>query len=224
MFLDVYWGKIGWYFLAFLVLGFFSHWLSLVGRRLSFWISTGCVVPLRQDWAFFCYTGSGRVGHVWSARKKAPEILHVWELNPGLEEDQQCDIFPQWLSQVSVWNIDLGPKRCSTTKSRKLDPVSWKNWPHGVQWWLNSTGYSTKNWRGGFCFLVFWSSLASHFWYSTCVVYHLNLNQAYDITVVEVPQKCCFVSTITFSQPQTLSHPLRTSLSCQQGSISTWLC
>ena len=58
---------------------FFSHHLSMVGLQPSSLMSTGCVVPLRGDWAIFCHTGSRRVGRVWSAKKKIP-----WNTSPWL--------------------------------------------------------------------------------------------------------------------------------------------
>jgi len=70
------------------MLSFFylSHCLSRVGLWPSSSISTGCVVPLRGDWAVFCRVGSGRVGRVWSAREKSLLILHHGrELNPATE-------------------------------------------------------------------------------------------------------------------------------------------
>jgi len=75
--------------------GFFSisHCLSVVGLWPSSSLSTGCVVPLRGDWAIFYHAGSGRVGRVWSAREKSLEILrHGWELNPGRRKDRQWAI------------------------------------------------------------------------------------------------------------------------------------
>jgi len=38
---------------------YLNHRLSVAGLWLSFTISTGCVVPLKKDWAFFCHVGSG---------------------------------------------------------------------------------------------------------------------------------------------------------------------
>jgi len=66
-----------------------SQRLSVVGLRPSSSLSTGCVMSLRGDCAFFCHTGSGRVGRVWSAREKSLEIFRRgWELNPGHKEDR----------------------------------------------------------------------------------------------------------------------------------------
>ena len=41
------------------LLSLISHRLSVVGHRPSFSMTTGCVMPLRGDWAIFCLAGSG---------------------------------------------------------------------------------------------------------------------------------------------------------------------
>jgi len=64
-----------WRVILYRLFSSFSHRLSVVGLRPSFSLSTGCVVPLKGDWAIFCHAGSGWVGRVWSAREKSLEIL-----------------------------------------------------------------------------------------------------------------------------------------------------
>ena len=68
---------------------------AIEGRLSHFlphWLRTGRVVPLREDWAIFCHTGSGRVSRVW------PEILrHGRELNPGHKKtDSEIHSFSHW--------------------------------------------------------------------------------------------------------------------------------
>ena len=73
---------------------YLNHHLSIVEHWPSSWLFTGCVVPLRGDWAIFSHAGSGRVGWVWPAREKSLELhCHGWELNPGQREDRQWDSF-----------------------------------------------------------------------------------------------------------------------------------
>jgi len=84
----------------------------MVGLRPSSSISTGCVVPLRRDWAIFCNTDSGQVGRMWSAREKSLEIpLHGQELNPDHREDRWWDtaVLPlsyhgwsQWFGEIKL--------------------------------------------------------------------------------------------------------------------------
>jgi len=78
---------------------YLSRRLSVVGLWPSSSLSTGCVVPLRGDWAIFCHACSGRVG-----RKTILKILHRgWELNPVHREDRQWAIplsYHDWLSQL----------------------------------------------------------------------------------------------------------------------------
>ena len=66
---------------------FFSHLFCTLCTQLNLWpsfsLSTGCVVPMRGDWAIFYHVGSIWVGRLWSAR----------ELNPGHGEDRQWDSF-----------------------------------------------------------------------------------------------------------------------------------
>jgi len=110
---------------------FFSHCLPMVRLRPSSSMSTGCVVPLRGDWAIFCHAGSGWVGRVWSVKEKSLEILlHSWELNLGYGKDRQWDIFILLLSYH-----DPGHR-----EDRKWDtfilPLSYHDPGHGVdkQW------------------------------------------------------------------------------------------
>jgi len=57
-------------------------------------LSTGCVVPLRWDWAIFHQTGSGWVDRVWPVREKSLEKLRDGEkLNQDHGEDRQWDRF-----------------------------------------------------------------------------------------------------------------------------------
>jgi len=51
-----------------------SHRLSAVGLRPSSSLSTGCVAPLRGDWAIFCHTLAQDGLAVRSAREKSLEI------------------------------------------------------------------------------------------------------------------------------------------------------
>ena len=82
----------------YIAIDIFSHCLSVAwGCRDFPSISTGCLESLRGDWAIFCHAGSGRVGGVWSARKKSIETLrHDREQNPGHREDREIHLFSHW--------------------------------------------------------------------------------------------------------------------------------
>jgi len=75
--------------------GFFSHFLSVVGRRPPSLISTGCGVPLKGDWAILCHIGSGLIGRVWSLRQEPLKYSHHGcEINQGHGEERLRDTFP----------------------------------------------------------------------------------------------------------------------------------
>jgi len=66
----------------------------MLALRPSSSLSTGHVVPFREDWAIFCHAGTGWVGRVWSVGETFLEILrHSWELNPGHREERRWDSF-----------------------------------------------------------------------------------------------------------------------------------
>ena len=48
-----YWSALS-FFIFFYI---FSHCLTMVGPRSLSSVSTGCVVPLSEDWAIFCHDG-----------------------------------------------------------------------------------------------------------------------------------------------------------------------
>ena len=94
----------------------FSHHLSMVGLRPSSLLSTGCVVPLRGDWAIFCHADSRRVGRVWSAKEKLVKysaVANNWtRVTRGT--DSEIYSFSHWaimtghcqlmiLDRVEVW-------------------------------------------------------------------------------------------------------------------------
>ena len=77
----------------------FEPLLSRVGLQPSSSMSTGCVVPLRGDWAIFRHASWLRPG--WTSvisQGKTLEILrHGWELNPGHgKTDSEIHSFFHW--------------------------------------------------------------------------------------------------------------------------------
>jgi len=66
-------------------------------------ISTGFVMPLREDWAIFCHSGSGLVGRMWSHKEKYLEVQSGIEPRPqgGQTERYICS-----LTELSWLNLD----------------------------------------------------------------------------------------------------------------------
>jgi len=81
-----------WYFFCYPI-----HRLSVVGLRPSSSISTGCVVPLRGDWAIFCHGGSGRLAECDQSGGKSLERLRRGrELNLSHREKSEIHLFSHW--------------------------------------------------------------------------------------------------------------------------------
>ena len=132
---------------------FSSHRLSIVEFCFSSSMSTGCVVPLRGDWAIFCHAGSGRVIN----QGKSFEILrHGWELDQGHGEDRHWDTF---ILSLSYHDPGHGEDRQWDTF---ILPLSYHNLGHGEdrQW---DSFILSLSYHGWLAFLWFQISFCSIF-------------------------------------------------------------